>query len=204
MQLRNFNFIPWFKASKPEPAKQAVVYANHISRVSAYIIDTLVSSIITGAILKWFLQVDLPTELAVISQNPMLQIRGLSPQIVNSIIIATMSYYTICLVLPWQATIGQLIMGIVVVSVKSPNGKILPSQALMRFLLSTCLVIPTGIGLLTIMATKQKVAVHDWLCETRVVFRHPTVSNATDTFGERQMQKLWQQLMAWYNRRRHQ
>lgn len=198
MRLRDLIFIPGLKFAKPELVKDRIVYANHVARILSYILDILVASILIRVLLERFWHVNLPIALEAIAQNPTLQVTGIDPSILLIISTIYALYFTIFLILPWQATPGQMLMGIAVVSISNPQGKLLPSQAFLRFVLSNMVIIPTMVGLFSILATKHKVAVHDVLCDTRVVFVHPTVNNAKDTWLEKQMQRLWQLLLKFF------
>lgn len=195
MRLRDLIFIPGLKFAKPALVKDRVVYANHVSRILSYIADILIASILIRILLERFWHINLPIAMEAIAQNPTIQVAGIDPSILLIISIIYAVYFTVFLILPWQATPGQMLMGIAVVSIRDPYGKILPSQAFLRFALSNMVIIPTLIGLFSILATRQKVAVHDILCDTLVVFIHPTVRNARDTWMERQMQRLWRWLL---------
>ncbi|MGP1398014.1 MAG: RDD family protein [Inquilinaceae bacterium] len=83
------------------------------------------------------------------------------------ITIAYMIYYIVPMSSRWQATIGKRIMGIYVI--RTSGKRIGPAFALGRLLSYAISTLPLYIGFLMPLWMKEKQALHDLVCGTRVV-----------------------------------
>lgn len=70
---------------------------------------------------------------------------------------------------PWQATPGKRFCGIKVVNAE--GGALTPMQSIWRHAASGLSMGLAGLGFLAIPFTRQKTALHDMICSTRVVYR---------------------------------
>jgi uncharacterized RDD family membrane protein YckC len=69
---------------------------------------------------------------------------------------------------PYQATPGKRLLGIYVA--KSNNEKLTKARAMARAGASLLSFAILGLGFITIIFTKEKVALHDFICNTRVFY----------------------------------
>ena len=68
----------------------------------------------------------------------------------------------------YQATLGKLVLGIHLM--RRDGGAITPKLALWRYIALILSAIPLGLGFLMAGWTREKTALHDLVCSTRVVY----------------------------------
>ena len=146
-------------------------YAGFWRRLSASLIDILISLPILISItylfsLERYLEVNIDDNFYSYIQNQYFALNRFVIDIVSIVIIS--SYSTLSISSSKKATIGKRIFNIYVVDI---NGNALSKiKATKRFFASILLTIGTfGIGLIAVAFTKEKTAIYDILCSTRVI-----------------------------------
>jgi uncharacterized RDD family membrane protein YckC len=72
-----------------------------------------------------------------------------------------------------QATIGKILLGIYVV--KSDGSKLTLSRSIARAGATLLTSATLGLGFIIVIFTKEKIALHDFICDTRVLYRRKNV-----------------------------
>jgi uncharacterized RDD family membrane protein YckC len=83
------------------------------------------------------------------------------------VILIEISYFTFFVASKKQATIGQRIMNIMVVS--RSRGEMTLLHSLIRYIFMQISILLYGLGFATIPFSKEKAALHDFICNTRVI-----------------------------------
>lgn len=193
-KLNGYMYSPFGKGVGKKILTGEIIYANHVRRILAFIIDIFIVSLLLQQIFQRFLGQDLAVIAELVSQDPTKTVVPLDTSSVILIKLIMTLYFTGSLVLPWQATIGQAIMGIAVVSMNHPEGKITTLQSFGRFLCYFFLVLPTGFGLVSILISDKRLGIHDDICNTRVVCLYPTVLDKKHDLFETMLRYIYDML----------
>jgi uncharacterized RDD family membrane protein YckC len=148
-------------------------YAGFWRRLSASLIDVLISlpiliSIIYLFGLEKYLEITIDDNFNSYAKNQYFILNRLLIDLISITVVATYSILSISSTK--QATIGKRIFNIYVTDIN--GAKLTRLKATKRFFASIFLTTTTlGIGLLIIAFTKEKTALYDILCATRVIRR---------------------------------
>lgn len=72
----------------------------------------------------------------------------------------------------WGATVGKMICGLRIV--RADGGRVTYGLSLTRYFAEFLSGLPLGLGYIWVLLSPSKRAWHDYLCDTRVVFRRPS------------------------------
>ena len=160
-----------------------VVYARFWSRVAACLVDValisvlaLIATSVAGMLMLFLLQV-----ARVDVQGTFFMIANLSLWLVP--VAVFLGYFAGFHSSPSQATLGKMLVGVKLV--RGNGERVSVSRAMVRTLLLAVSVAPLGAGVVVTAALPKRRALHDWLCDTRVVDRW-----AYSAYPQRQRQQL--------------
>ena len=151
-------------------AKKKLNHAGFWRRISATLVDILITTPILISLLYLFgfekyLLLEINDNLYSYVENQKALIVRHIIDAISTIIIAL--YSVLFITSKKMATPGKMLFGIHVVDI---NGKKLTKKrAAARFFASILSALLLGIGLIMIAFTKEKTALHDLICKTRVV-----------------------------------
>lgn len=192
-QVRDYAYSPLGRASRKDILRDEIIYANHVRRVLSCLLDLVLVNVVSDLVVCRAFGMDLNTMLELMNNTVAGQLSGFPPMVIFCLMLVCCLYYTVSWILPWQATLGQAIMGIAVVSISNRQGKLKVFQAFCR-LFASWLSISSVVGLLPIMVTPQRMALHDMLCDTRMVCLYPTKLDKELDLSEKLVRKLWKWL----------
>lgn len=160
-----------------------VVYARFWARVAACLIDlallsvlALIATTVAGMLMLFLLQVARVDVL-----GTFFMVANLSLWLVP--VAVFLGYFAGFHSSPGQATLGKMVVGVKLV--RGNGERVSVSRAMMRALLLVVSVAPLGAGVIVAAALPKRRALHDWLCDTRVVDRW-----AYSAYPQRQRQRL--------------
>lgn len=146
-------------------------YAGFWRRLSASMVDILIMMPIFISLtyilgLDKYLAVEIDENLYSLVENKQATINRMTVDIITIFVISI--YYILFIASEKKATIGKLLFGICVVDVRGK--KITKIRAFARFILCVVLTVVTcGIAVIMIAFAKEKTALYDKICGTRVI-----------------------------------
>jgi len=146
-------------------------YSGFWRRLSASLVDILITMPVLIALmyllgLDRYTAVQLDDNLYSLVENKQANINRTTIDIVSLIVVSI--YYIAFIASARKATLGKMLFGICVVDTK--GHQLTKLRAFARFMASTILVpLTLGIAVIMVAFTKEKTALYDLVCDTRVI-----------------------------------
>lgn len=151
-----------------------IKYAGFWRRLSASLVDMLITTPVLISIfylfgLEKYMMIPLEHDAYSLIEN---QKTSFNRNIIDTIsIIITASYSIIFISSKYKATPGKMLFGVYIVDID--GNKLSGKRATARFFASILSLLLFAVGLIMIAFTKEKTALHDVICKTRVVKKNP-------------------------------